>query len=115
MPPSIRRRAPSNTERQSFAVYDNDQLTKAAEYDNVILAWRNGAPVRVRDIGRAIDGPENRFWARWQNGKRGILLVVFKQPGANVIDTVERSRPRCRIWKRRSRRRSMSASSWTAR
>ncbi|WP_428538274.1 multidrug efflux RND transporter permease subunit [Rhodopila sp.] len=78
-----------NTARQSFAVYDNDQLTKAAQYDDVILAWRNGAPVRVRDIGRAIDGPENNLLAGWQNGKRGILLVVFKQPGANVIDTVD--------------------------
>jgi hydrophobe/amphiphile efflux-1 (HAE1) family protein len=79
-----------NTDNQSFAVYDNDQLTKAAEYNNVILAWRNGAPVRVRDIGRAIDGPENRYLGAWQNGKRGILLAIFKQPGANVIDTVER-------------------------
>jgi hydrophobe/amphiphile efflux-1 (HAE1) family protein len=78
-----------NTERQSFAVYDNDQLTRAAQYDDVILAWRNGAPVRVRDIGRAIDGPENNLLGGWQNGKRGILLVVFKQPGANVIQTVE--------------------------
>jgi hydrophobe/amphiphile efflux-1 (HAE1) family protein len=79
-----------DTPNQSFAVYDNDQLTKAAQYDDVILAWRNGAPVRVRDIGRAIDGPENQLLAAWQNGKRGILLVVFKQPGANVIDTVEK-------------------------
>jgi hydrophobe/amphiphile efflux-1 (HAE1) family protein len=79
-----------NTPNQSFAVYDNDQLTKAAQYDDVILAWRNGAAVRVRDIGRAIDGPENQLLAAWQNGKRGILLVVFKQPGANVIDTVEK-------------------------
>ena len=47
-------------------------------------------PVRVRDIGTAIDGPENRLLAGWQNGKRGILLIIFKQPGANVIDTVER-------------------------
>jgi hydrophobe/amphiphile efflux-1 (HAE1) family protein len=78
-----------NTDHQSFAVYDNDQLTKAAEYNDVILAWRNGAPVRVRDIGRAIDGPENRYLGAWQNGKRGILLAIFKQPGANVIDTVE--------------------------
>ena len=78
------------TQRQAFAVYDNDQLTKAAEYNDVILAWRNGAPVRVRDIGRAIDGPENQYLGAWQNGKQGILLIVFKQPGANVIDTVER-------------------------
>ncbi|MFL5283195.1 MAG: multidrug efflux RND transporter permease subunit [Rhodopila sp.] len=79
-----------NTERKSFTVYNNDQLTKAAEYEDVILAWRKGAPVRVRDIGHAIDGPENRFLTAWQNGKNGIILLVFKQPGANVIDTVER-------------------------
>ena len=79
-----------NTDHQAFTVYDNDQLTKAAEYNNVILAWRNGAPVRVRDIGQAVDGPENQYLGAWQNGKRGILLAVFKQPGANVIDTVER-------------------------
>jgi hydrophobe/amphiphile efflux-1 (HAE1) family protein len=78
-----------DTANQSFAVYDNDQLTKASQYDDVILAWRNGGPVRVRDIGRAIDGPENRLLGAWQNGKKGILLVVFKQPGANVIDTVD--------------------------
>ncbi|HVY17770.1 MAG TPA: multidrug efflux RND transporter permease subunit [Rhodopila sp.] len=79
-----------NTPTQTFTVYANDQLTKGAEYDNVILGWRNGAPIRVRDVGRAIDGPENKLIAGWQNGKRGILLIVFKQPGANVIDTVDR-------------------------
>jgi hydrophobe/amphiphile efflux-1 (HAE1) family protein len=79
-----------NTTRQSFAVYDNDQLTKAAEYQDVIVAWRNGAPVRIKDIGTAVDGPENNLLAAWQTGKRGILLVVFKQPGANVIDTVDK-------------------------
>ena len=79
-----------NTPTQSFAVYDNDQLTKASDYNDVILAWRNGAPVRVRDIGQAVDGPENRLIAAWQGDKRGIMLIVFKQPGANVIDTVDR-------------------------
>ncbi len=78
------------TPNRAFTVYDNDQLTKASQYDDVILAYRNGAPIRVRDIGRAIDGPENQYLASWQNGKRGIILIVFKQPGANVIDTVER-------------------------
>jgi hydrophobe/amphiphile efflux-1 (HAE1) family protein len=77
-------------EKRSFTIYDNDQLTKAADYQNVILAYRNGAAVRVKDIGQAIDGPENQLVAGWQNGQRGILLIVFKQPGANVIDTVER-------------------------
>jgi len=75
---------------QAFAIYANDQLTKPHELNDVILSWRNGAPVRVRDIGAAVDGPENARLAGWQNGKRGIQLLIFKQPGANVIDTVER-------------------------
>ena len=79
-----------DAERRSFAIYTNDQLTKAEEYNNVILSYRNGAPVRVSDIGQAVDGPENRLLAGWQNGKPGIILVIFKQPGANVIETVER-------------------------
>ena len=78
--------------RQSLAIYDNDQLTKASQYNDVIIAYRNGAPVRVRDIGTAIDGPENARLAGWQNGHRGIQLLIFKQPGANVIDTVARIR-----------------------
>jgi hydrophobe/amphiphile efflux-1 (HAE1) family protein len=77
-------------EHQAYTIFDNDQLTRGKQYNDVVLAYRNGAPVRVSDIGRAIDGPENRLLAAWQNGKRGILLIIFKQPGANVIDTVER-------------------------
>jgi hydrophobe/amphiphile efflux-1 (HAE1) family protein len=75
---------------RSFSVYDNDQLTKASEYENVVLAYRNGGAVRVRDIGTAIDAPENAKLAGWQGKQRAILLLIFKQPGANVIDTVER-------------------------
>jgi len=85
--------APKGTldgDRQAFSIYANDQLTKSHELNEVILSWRNGAPVRVRDIGTAVDGPENARLAGWQNGKRGIQLLMFKQPGANVIDTVER-------------------------
>ena len=78
-----------DTEHRAYTIYDNDQLTKAAEYNNVVLFYKNGAPIRVRDIGQAIDGPENQQLAAWQNGKRGMILVIFKQPGANVIDTVE--------------------------
>ena len=76
--------------QRSFAIYANDQLTRSAPYDDLILAYRNGAPVRVRDIGRAVDGPENARLAGWQNGSRGIQLMIFKQPGANVIETVDR-------------------------
>ncbi|MGO4705814.1 multidrug efflux RND transporter permease subunit [Microvirga sp. 2MCAF38] len=75
---------------RSFTIYANDQLLQAEEWNNVIVAYANGAPVRVRDIGQAIAGPENSKLAAWSNNKRGVFLVVFKQPGANVIDTVNR-------------------------
>jgi hydrophobe/amphiphile efflux-1 (HAE1) family protein len=73
----------------SYTVLDNDQLTSAAPYGNVVVAYRNGAPIRIKDIGRAVRGPQNREVAGWENGKRGVILLVFKQPGANVISTVE--------------------------
>jgi HAE1 family hydrophobic/amphiphilic exporter-1 len=76
--------------RQSFTLYDNDQLLAAAPWNDVIVAYRNGSPVRIRDIGQAVDGPENLQLAAWANADRAILLAVFKEPGANVIDTVER-------------------------
>jgi hydrophobe/amphiphile efflux-1 (HAE1) family protein len=76
-------------DKQTFTIYDNDQLTLAKEWNNVIIAYRNGAAVRVRDIGQAVSGPADTTQAGWSNGKRGIFLVVFKQPGANVITTVD--------------------------
>ena len=79
-----------NGPRHSFAIYDNDQLLKAAPWNDVIVAYKNGAPVRIRDIGVAVDGPENDLSLAFQNGHNGILLMVFKQAGANVIDTVKR-------------------------
>jgi hydrophobe/amphiphile efflux-1 (HAE1) family protein len=76
--------------RQSLTIQDNDQLTDPAPYNDLILAYRNGAPVRVGDIGSARRGPQNDELVSWQNGHKGVLLIVFKQPGANVIATVER-------------------------
>lgn len=78
-----------NGTQKSFTIAANDQLTEAAPYEDVILAYRNGAPIRVRDIGQAVDGAENVNIAAWENDKPGVILVVFKQPGANVIDTVD--------------------------
>jgi HAE1 family hydrophobic/amphiphilic exporter-1 len=75
--------------KRSFTIYANDQLTDAKSWNDVIVAYRDGAPIRVRDIGQAVDGPEDMKKAAWANGKRGVFLVVSKQPGANVIDTVE--------------------------
>ena len=77
-------------ETRSYTIYANDQLTAADLWNDVIVAYRNGAPLRVRDIGRAVAGPEDAKKAAWASGKRGVFLIVYKQPGANVIDTVER-------------------------
>jgi HAE1 family hydrophobic/amphiphilic exporter-1 len=85
---------------QSFTVYTNDQLVKAAPWNDVILAYRNGAPIRVRDVGVAVDAPEDSKVAAWAypgaaapdigiDPGRGIILVITKEPGANVIDTVD--------------------------
>ncbi len=87
---------------QSFTVYTNDQILKAAPWNDVILAYKNGAPIRVRDIGVAVDAAENSKIAGWafagaavpegstvQNG-RSIVIAVTKQPGANVIETVDK-------------------------
>jgi len=79
-----------NGAKRNFVVYDNDQLLKAAPWNDVIVAYKNGAPVRVRDIGVAVDGPENSQLAGWENGQSGILLLVYKQPGTNIIDVVSR-------------------------
>jgi hydrophobe/amphiphile efflux-1 (HAE1) family protein len=75
--------------KQSYTIYANDQLTEAQPYNDVIIAYRNGAPIRIRDIGRAVPGPQNRELAAWTNSKRSILLMVFKQPDANVISTAD--------------------------
>jgi len=84
---------------QSFTVYDNDQLTTASPWNDVIVAYRGGSPIRVRDVGTAVDGPENAKLAAWaytmgnkEDGPapRAIVLAVSKLPGANVIETVDR-------------------------
>jgi HAE1 family hydrophobic/amphiphilic exporter-1 len=75
---------------KSYTIYANDQLSEAKDWNNVIIAYRNGGPLRIRDIGQAVTGPEDAKQAAWANGKRGVFLVVFKQPGANVIDTVDK-------------------------
>ena len=74
---------------RTFTIYDNGQMLSAAPWNDVIVAYKNGAPVRVRDIGRAIDAPENTRLAAFANGKQAILLPIFKLPGANVIQTMD--------------------------
>ncbi|MGM4892461.1 multidrug efflux RND transporter permease subunit [Tardiphaga sp. 839_C3_N1_4] len=75
---------------RSYTIYANDQLPESKDWNDVIIAFRNGGPLRIRDIGTAVTGPEDAKQAAWANGKRGVFLVIFKQPGANVIDTVDK-------------------------
>jgi len=75
---------------RAYTIYANDQLLDSKDWNDVIVAYRNGGPLRIRDIGKAVTGPEDAKQAAWANGKRGVFLVVFKQPGANVIDTVDK-------------------------
>ena len=77
-------------EKRAYTIYSNDQLLEAQDWNDVVIAYRNGGPLRVRDIGQAVAGPEDMKQAAWADGKRGVFLVIFKQPGANVIDTVNR-------------------------
>jgi len=77
-------------EKRAFTIYSNDQLLDSKDWNDVIIAYRNGGPLRIRDIGQAVTGPEDAKQAAWANGKRGVFLVVYKQPGANVIDTVDK-------------------------
>jgi multidrug efflux pump subunit AcrB len=78
-----------NTENVTFTIAANDQIIDPEPFNDVIIAYRNGGPVRIRDVGQAIAGPSDRTVAAYQNGKPGILLIVYKQPGANVIETVD--------------------------
>ena len=77
-------------ERRAYTIYANDQLPDSRDWNDVIIAYRNGGPLRIRDIGQAVTGPEDAKQAAWANGKRGVFLVIFKQPGANVIETVDK-------------------------
>src|SRR6201999_3899884 len=78
-----------NSPRQTFTLNTNDQLLKPDEYNNLIVAYRNGSPVRIRDIGRAIEAPENDLLAGWHDKQRAIILSILRVPGANVIQTVD--------------------------
>jgi hydrophobe/amphiphile efflux-1 (HAE1) family protein len=78
-----------NTDKVSFTIAVNDQILQAEPFNDVILAYRNGGPIRVRDVGQAVAEPVDRTVAGYQNNKPGIILAVFKQPGANVVDTVD--------------------------
>jgi hydrophobe/amphiphile efflux-1 (HAE1) family protein len=86
---------------QSYVLATNDQLTQAEQYLPIIVAQHNGAAVPLRDVGTAIDAQANRDQAGLFNNKRAVLLIVFKQPDANVVrttDLIQNILPQLRTW-----------------
>jgi HAE1 family hydrophobic/amphiphilic exporter-1 len=79
-----------NSPRQTYTLNTNDQIFQPEDYANLIVAYKNGSPVRVRDIGHVISAGENELISGWYNTQRAIILAIQRQPGANVIETVDR-------------------------
>ncbi len=73
-----------------YQLYTNDQASKAAEYREMVIAYRNGAPVRLADVGEVDDSVENIRNLGLANGQPAVLVILYRQPGANIIDTVDR-------------------------
>jgi HAE1 family hydrophobic/amphiphilic exporter-1 len=76
-------------EKQSFTVQSNGQLTSAAAYRPIIVAWKNGNPVRLEELGHVIDGVEVDKAVAWFNNVRGVILAVQRQPGTNTVEVVD--------------------------
>src|SRR6188768_1893785 len=75
---------------QSYMITSNDQIANAANYQPLVLAYRNGAPVLLRDVADVIDSMENTRVGAWYQGQPAVVIDIQRQPGANVIDTVAR-------------------------
>ena len=83
--------------RQAFTIGANDQLMAAHEYSQVIVAYKNGNPVRLSDVATVVQGPENVYQAAWMNTTPAVILNIQRQPGANIIkvaDSIKRLLPR---------------------
>jgi multidrug efflux pump len=76
-------------DRTMWEIGANDQIFRAVDYQPLVVAYRNGTAVRVSDIGEAVESTENIRNSGYSNGKPAILLILFRQPGANIIDTVD--------------------------
>jgi len=75
---------------QRYQIYSNDQSVRAEDYRPVIVAYRNGAAVRLTDVGEVIDSVENLRTLGLSNGKPAVMMIVYRQPGANIIQMVDR-------------------------
>jgi multidrug efflux pump len=76
--------------RQAYAIGANDQLLSSKDYGNVVVAYRNGAPLRLSDVANVIDGAENAKQAAWVNSQPAVIVNIQRQPGANIINVVDR-------------------------
>src|SRR5215469_11552319 len=74
---------------QRYQIYSNDQANKAEDYKSLIVAYRNGAAVHLTDVGEVTDGVENLRNSGLANGKPAVLIILYRQPGANIISTVD--------------------------
>jgi len=74
---------------RAYAINANDQIKSGEEYGNIVIAYKNGAPVRLRDVATVIDGAENTKLGAWMNTTPAIILNIQRQPGANVISVVD--------------------------
>ena len=79
-----------NGPRQSFTIGANDQLLTAEEYKPIVVAYRNGSPVRLSDVANVTDGIENVMQAAWMNEDPAVIVNIQRQPGANIIGVVDR-------------------------
>jgi multidrug efflux pump len=77
-------------QRQSYTIGANDQLFSSEQYKPIVIAFRNGAPVRLSDVANVIDGTENDQLAAWMNLTPAVIMNIQRQPGANIIDVVDR-------------------------
>ncbi len=76
-------------EKQAFTVQSSGQLMDAAQYRPIIVAWKNGNPVRLQELGNVVDSVETNKQAAWFNGVRGVILAVERQPGTNTVEVVD--------------------------
>jgi multidrug efflux pump len=76
----------------SADIVDNDQISHAEDYKPIVIGYNNGSAVRLSDVADVVDSTQNIRTAGYLNGKRAVVLIIFRQPGANIIDTVDRIR-----------------------
>ncbi len=76
--------------RQAFTIWANDQLMTANSYKPIVITYKNGAPVRIMDVADVIDGTENVKLAAWENDQPAVIVNIQRQPGANIINVVDR-------------------------